>query len=91
MQLKFYFIHKPIVGALFLALLPQGKNFLQVFRDAMLFFQLLALGAGLYLVFLFDTQFEGYQFVEKIDWISFLGISYSLIITLGLAGQRVLC
>ena len=66
----------PIVGALFLALLPQGKK--QVFRYAMLFFQLLALGAGLYLVFLFDTQFEGYQFVEKIDWISFLGISYHL-------------
>ena len=44
----------------------------------MLFFQLLALGFGLYLAFSFDTQQVGYQFVEKLEWISFLGISYHL-------------
>ena len=66
----------PIVGALFLALLPQGKR--KLFRYAMLFFQLLVLVGGLYLAFSFDTQHVGYQFVEKLDWIAFLGISYHL-------------
>ena len=71
-----FIIFIPIVGALFLTFLPQGKK--QIFRYAMLFFQLLALGFGLYLAFSFDTQQVGYQFVEKLEWISFLGISYHL-------------
>ncbi len=66
----------PIVGFLFLILLPKERK--AIFRYAILFFQLLALGCGLYLAFLFDTQKVGYQFVEKLDWISFLGISYHL-------------
>ena len=40
----------PIVGALFLALLPQGKR--KLFRYAMLFFQLLVLVG---IAFSFDT------------------------------------
>ena len=71
-----FIIFIPIVGALFLTFLPQGKK--QIFRYAMLFFQLLALVGGLYLAFSFDTQHVGYQFGEKLDWIAFLGISYHL-------------
>ena len=62
-----FIIFIPIVGALFLTFLPQGKK--QIFRYAMLFFQLLVLVGGLYLAFSFDTQHVGYQFGSEFYFI----------------------
>ena len=55
-----FIIFIPIVGALFLTFLPQGKK--QIFRYAMLFFQLLVLVGGLYLAFSFEATQHGLLF-----------------------------
>ncbi|MEL7070276.1 MAG: NADH-quinone oxidoreductase subunit M [Cyanobacteria bacterium J06581_3] len=67
----------PLVGALLIGLLPKTLETNQIRRSALIVLGI-NLAVTLWLILQFDISNSGFQFVEDIDWIEPLGLSYSL-------------
>lgn len=66
----------PLLAGILLLLLPRQK--FNLIRGIALVTALLTLGITVFLYLSYDRQLAGYQFVEKMDWLPALGISYHL-------------
>jgi len=67
-------IFTPVVAGVLLLLYPAQKRTL--IRVTALISALITLALSVILFFRYDTQAAGYQFLEKLDWLPSLGISY---------------
>ncbi len=66
----------PLAGMLVLLLLPaSNKNLIRIWANLS---ALAGFLVSLPLVFRFDSQADGFQFVERLDWIPALGVKYYL-------------
>lgn len=66
----------PLLAGILLLFMPRQKN--NLIRGIALATALLTLGITIFLFLFYDRQLAGYQFVEKMDWLPALGISYHL-------------
>lgn len=66
----------PLVGVLLCALVPRSNTSLP--KKIALVISLIDLALVVYVVALFDPHALGFQFVERLPWISQLGISYTM-------------
>jgi NADH-quinone oxidoreductase subunit M len=67
-------VFTPILAGLLLLLIPAERK--TEVRVAALAASALALFLSIWLYFSYDYQAAGYQFIEKLDWLPVLGISY---------------
>ena len=67
-------IFTPLLAGLLLLLLPQGKR--NLIRGVALGAALITLVISAILFFTYDKSLAGYQFIEHLQWLSALGISY---------------
>jgi NADH-quinone oxidoreductase subunit M len=66
----------PLAGALLLLLFPAGsKNAMRAWANVVGFVSFVV---SVPLVFWFDAEAEGFQFVERVEWIPSIGAAYSL-------------
>ena len=66
----------PLLAGILLLFMPRQKN--NLIRGIALATALLTLGITVFLYLAYDRHLAGYQFVEKMDWLPALGISYHL-------------
>lgn len=66
----------PLAVGIVLLLLPAHKGGL--IRGLALAASMVTLGVSLVIFFTYDTSTAGYQFVERLDWLPVLGISYHM-------------
>ncbi len=66
----------PIAAGILLLLLPAGKR--DLIRGIALGTSILTLAVSAVVFFAYDTTAAGYQFIEKLDWLPALGISYHM-------------
>ncbi len=66
----------PLAVGVILLLLPAHKTAL--IRGLALTVSIITLGIALILFFAYDTAAAGYQFIERMDWLPALGISYHM-------------
>ncbi len=66
----------PLVGAIFVALLPRDNE--RLLRGTAAGFSLGSFVMSLFVLFSFDTAQAGYQFRETLDWVPQYGISYKM-------------
>jgi NADH-quinone oxidoreductase subunit M len=69
-------VFTPIVTGLLMFLVPGDKK--SLIRWMALVAATIALGLSLWVYFSYDQAQGGYQFIEKVDWIPKLGISYNV-------------
>ena len=69
-------VFTPIVTGLLMFLVPGDRK--NLIRWMALAAASLALGLSLWVFFGYDQAQGGYQFIEKVDWIPRLGISYNV-------------
>lgn len=74
MSLLTYILGMPLVGALLILLIPRNYRF--VIRLVALGCTAASAALALFLFWAFDPTATGYQFVQKVAWVSSLGISY---------------
>ncbi len=67
----------PLMGALLISLWPTSLSTIYVRRGALVTLAI-NLVVTLYLITQFDIANPGFQFVERLDWIDSLGLSYAL-------------
>src|SRR3990172_4021891 len=73
----------PFLGAILIAFL--GKKRPKLVRGVATITTSISLFLSLYLLFIFDKQLSGYQFLEKINIVESLGLSY----TVGIDGMSL--
>jgi len=78
------FLLLPAVGALILLLLPEDERIRP--RQVALLFSGLAFAVSIAVFVLFDTSVEGYQFVERFEWIRAGDVGFSVQYFLGVDG-----
>lgn len=66
----------PFIGALLITMLPRGNK--MGVRWIALISTGISLILAMYMTFIYSIEKGGYQFVEKIEWVKSLGISYHL-------------
>ncbi|HVE76318.1 MAG TPA: NADH-quinone oxidoreductase subunit M [Actinomycetota bacterium] len=66
----------PLAGALLVSLVP--KDYVKLMRLVALASSIVAFGASLWMLFLFNSADGGFQLVEKVEWISRYRASYHL-------------
>jgi NADH-quinone oxidoreductase subunit M len=66
----------PLVGALVMLIFMRGRP--SAYKAAALVTSIFTLAVAIYLAARFDTSSGGFQYQEKVSWISSLGISYHL-------------
>lgn len=69
-------IFLPLIGAVVVLCIPKEKT--KIIHSVSLVFSAIPVVLGFVLFFLFDRLTPGLQFVEKLDWIPSLGITYYL-------------
>lgn len=69
-----YLLFTPLVGALIVLLLPKKGE--RLIRHTALYFSIAAFVISLFVLAAFNSSNGGFQFQEKVDWISQLHISY---------------
>jgi len=71
----------PVVGALFILVFIRGTNSEAVSRNAKwaaLWTSLITFGLSAYAWFLFDSTNDGFQLIDKVEWLPQFSISYSM-------------
>ena len=79
-----FYLFAPAIGALLIAMLPRDQE--NNSKYIALFFSLLAFITSIITFISFDTSKDGYQFVDKFDWITSQSGGFNIQYIVGIDG-----